>query len=355
MDLRFCIEEKPSEGKGDNYSHMKARSHEEKSEVRSQKQGARSQKGRGLGLEAWRWRRDANPESRNSNSVAFGFSLLASGFLLLASCLWAAEEPGRVEKTVDTTPNPRVSVTNLRGNVVVKGWDKTQIHALCTTASSKVEVDMEATPPQGQAERVRFQAHSIDAQPASGAETADYSLDVPVNSILDIRNSQGNVRVEKVQGDVHVSTVSAPVSVLDAFGHLQVDSVGGNIEIVHPSGRVEASSVNGDIRFTSPTSAELRGHTSSGRIVYQGDFAPRGNYDLSAYSGDVDVFCPRTASFELIAKGKGKVYDEFRMTPKPHTPSMSPHYQSFSGIYHQGKATLEVRSYSGAIHIRRQP
>lgn len=283
------------------------------------------------------------------------FWLLASCFLLLTSCLWAAEEPGRVEKTLDTTPNPRVSLTNLRGNVLVKGWDKTQVHALCTKASSKVEVDIEPTPPQGQAERVRFLTHALDAQPNSNADTADYSLDVPMNSILDIRDSQGSVRVEKVQGDVHVSTVSAAVSVVEAVGHLQVESVGGNIEIVHPSGRVEASSVNGDIRFTSPTSAELRGNTSSGRILYQGDFAPRGNYDLATYSGDVDVFCPASASFELITKGKGKVYNEFRMTPKQHVLSGSPYYKSFSATYHEGKATLEVRSYNGAIHIRRQP
>jgi hypothetical protein len=281
--------------------------------------------------------------------------LLASGFLLLASALWAAEEPARVEKTLETTANPRVSLTNLRGNVSVKGWDKSQVHALCTTASSKVEVDIEPTPPQGQAERVRFLSHTLDAQANSSAEPADYSLDVPLNSILDIRDPQGSVRVEKVQGDVHVSTVSAPISVFDASGHLHVESVGGKMEIVRPSGRVEASSVNGDIRFTSPTSAELRGNTSSGRIVYQGDFAPNGNYDLATYSGDVDVFCPAGASFELTAKSKGKVYNEFLMTPKTHGPSGSPYYKSFYGTYHEGKATLEVRSYNGIIHIRRQP
>jgi DUF4097 and DUF4098 domain-containing protein YvlB len=276
--------------------------------------------------------------------------------LLLASGLWAAEEPCRVEKSLDTTSNPRVSLTNLRGNVLVKGWDKSQVHALCTMASSNVEVDIEPTPPQGQAERVRFLAHTLDAQPNSKVETGDYSLDVPLNSILDIRVPQGSVRVERVQGDVHVSTVSAPVSVVDALGHLHVESVGGNIEIVRSSGRVEASSVNGDIRFTSPASSELRGNTSSGRIVYQGDFAPHGNYDLATYSGDVDVFCPATASFELTANSKGKVYNDFRMTPhQRHAPSKSPYYTSFFGTYHEGKATLEVRSYNGAIHIRRQP
>jgi len=283
-------------------------------------------------------------------------SLLTSCFLLLAPCLWAGEEPGRVEKTLETTPNPRVSVSNLRGNVVVKGWDKSQIHALFTTTSSQVGVDIEPTPPKGQVDRVRFQTDSLNAPVNPNGESADYSLDVPLNSTLDIRDTQGSVRVEKVQGDVHVYSVAAPISVSEALGHLQVESVGGNIEIVRASGRVEASTVNGDIRFTSPYSANLRGITSSGRIVYQGDFVPRGNYDLATYSGEVDVLCPATASFELTAKTKGKVDNEFRMTTNQRrVPSSSPYFTSLVGTYHNGRATLDVRSYNGAIHIRRQP
>jgi hypothetical protein len=276
--------------------------------------------------------------------------------LVIPLGLWAAEEPGRVEKTLDTTSNPRVSVSNVRGNVVVKGWDKSQVHALFTTTSSKVGVDIEPTPPKGQADRVLFQTDTLGAPMSADGESADFSLDVPSNSTLDIRDTQGSVRVEKVQGDVHVYSVAAPISVAEALGHLHVESVGGNIEIVHASGRVEASTVNGDIRFTSPTSADLRGITSSGRIIYQGDFAPRGNYDLATYSGAVDVFCPATASFELAAKTKGKVDNDFRMIPNQRrVPSASPYYTSFVGTYHDGKATLDIRSYNGAIHIRRQP
>ena len=68
----------------------------------------------------------------------------------------------------------------------------------------------------------------------------------------------------------------------------------------------------------------------------------------------MDVFCPATASFELTAKTKGKVDTDFRMTPNQrHTAS--PYYTSFFGTYHEGKATLEVRSYNGVIRIHRQP
>jgi len=311
-------------------------------------------------MEARREKREARRRYSRTNQMGregrFCAWLLAPCCLLLASWLWAAEEPGRVEKTLDTTPNPRVSVSNLRGNVVVKGWDKSQVHALFTTTSSKIGVDIEPTPPKGQADRVRFQTETLNAPLNTNGESADYSLDVPLNSTLDIRDTQGSVRIEKVQGDVHIYSVAAPISVAEALGHLQVESVGGNLEIVRASGRVEASTVSGDIRFIYSASAALSGFTTSGRIVYQGDFVPRGNYNLATYSGEVDIFCPATASFELSAKTKGKVDNDFRMTSNQRRASSpSPYFNSFSGTYREGKATLEVRSYNGTIHIHRQP
>ena len=41
----------------------------------------------------------------------------------------------------------------------------------------------------------------------------------------------------------------------------------------------------------------------------------RGDYILSAYSGDVDIVCPASASYELSAKTlKGKVINTMPMT-----------------------------------------
>lgn len=275
------------------------------------------------------------------------------GVLLIPLAVRAADS-GRMEKSLDATANPRVSLSNFRGRVVVKGWDRSQVHALCATGSPKIELDVESMPSKGPTERVRFLTHAIDPQANANEEDGDYSLDVPLNSTLDIRTPQGSVRIERVQGDIHVSTVGAPVAVFDTQGHLQVESVAGNIEIVRSAGRVEVSSVNGDIHFLLPASREVRANTTSGRIVYEGSFVPNGGYDLATYSGDVDVISPATASFELIAKTKGRVSNDFRMTPKPHMPSISPYGTGFFGTYHEGKATVDVRSFSGAIHIRQK-
>ena len=47
--------------------------------------------------------------------------------LLPAALMWAAGE-GRWEKTFDTTREPRITLNNLKGHVLVRGWDKAQVH-----------------------------------------------------------------------------------------------------------------------------------------------------------------------------------------------------------------------------------
>jgi hypothetical protein len=278
------------------------------------------------------------------------FSILVSAGLLVA----AGASP--VEKTIETTPNPRISLGNIQGQVVVKGWNKSVVHATWSTASARVEVDEEAAPPDGPAERVRLSTHALDPSVTGHDSAADYRLDVPLNSSVEIRNPQGLIQVENLQGDATVESVGGKISMADIAGHLSVRSVGGDIEITRASGRVEAYSITGNLHFISPTSRKIRGTTTSGKITYEGDFAPGGDYSLSAYSGDLDVFCPANASFELNAKSvRGRLENSFPITPKRHAPPPPSAGFSLFGTSNSGTATVELTSYRGTIRIRRLP
>ncbi len=276
--------------------------------------------------------------------------------LLIPLGVLAASSPRRLEKTFDTTPNPRISLSNRTGQVIVIGWDKPQVHAVSTTSSPRVEVDAEALPQNGPADKIHFTTHLLDPLVSGEDEIANYALEVPLGANLEIRNPQGSVRIEKLQGDTSVESVGGSISVTDVAGHLDVRSVGGDIEIIRSSGRVEAYSITGDLRFVSPMSSRLRGSTTSGKIIYTGDFVAGGDYMLSAYSGDMDILCPSSASFELSAKTvRGKLYNALPLTPKVHVPSPLSSGNSLLGTHNTGNATVELTSFSGNIRIRRQP
>ena len=276
--------------------------------------------------------------------------------LIAAPLTLLAVGPGHLEKTFDATPSPQIILTNLRGQVVIRGWEKSQVHAQCTTASPRVEVDSEAMPPTGRAERIHLSTHVLDPLLSGNEETADCTLDVPVGASLEIRNRQGSVQIEHLQGQhASIESADARISASNVAGHLTARSLGGDIDIVRPSGRVEANSITGNLTFTEPACKNLRGNTNSGRILYQGDFEPAGEYILSTYSGDIEVVVPASASFELSAKTvKGKVDNAFRLQPKRHAPSPLGSASSLLGTHNTGDAMVELTSFSGRVRVRPQ-
>jgi hypothetical protein len=274
--------------------------------------------------------------------------------LVPAGALLAAEG-GRVEKTFKTTENPRISLSNLKGTIVVRGWDKSEVHAVCLTTSPRVEIDCDQMPAAGEAEKVHFATHLLGEGTGDQNQSADYTLEVPVGSSLDIHDPDGAITVQRVSGDQWIESVKASVSVSDGAGHVSVRSLNGDIDLIRPTGRIEASSVMGTLRFKGSTSPMVRAHTTgSGRIIFEGSFVPSGDYVLSSYQGDVEISCPASDSFELRARTvHGKVNNELQLNRKNHVPFS--YGSGLFGVHNQGDATVELSSYNGTIHLRPRP
>ena len=285
-----------------------------------------------------------------------GIVAIMAGLALAPLAIWAAS-PGRIEKTIDTTTDPEVNVTNMRGQIVVRGWEKSQVHALCNTVSPRVEIDTETMPKTGKAERLQLTTHAVDPSVSGPEETADCTIQVPSAARVEIRNRQGAVQVEKLEGQhARVESTDGKITASDIAGHFVARTMAGDIEVIRPAGRVEVFSITGNLSFMDPASKSLRGNTNSGRIVYQGDFMPAGDYILSTYSGDIEVALPASASFDLTAKTvKGKVDNTFALTPKRHAVSPFPSANSLLGTHSTGDARVELTSFNGRIRVRQQP
>ena len=276
--------------------------------------------------------------------------------VLLLLALNAFASPAHLDKTFQTTPDPEVALTNLRGKLVVRGWDKESVQAQCTTLSPRVEVDAETLPRSGPAERVQLSAHLLDPLVTGEDETMDCILEVPTGASVEIHNRQGSVKIELVRGQhTRIESTNGTISATDIAGHLFARTLGGDIEIIRASGRVEAFSITGGIHFVDATSKDLRGNSNSGKILFQGDFVPGAEYALSTYSGDIEILCPAASSFQLTAKTvKGKVDNEFSLTPKRRDVSPLSSAHSLLGTSNAGDAMVELSSFSGTIRLRPQ-
>ena len=272
-----------------------------------------------------------------------------AALLVPAGVLWASGGV-RIEKTIQTTSNPRISIANLKGTILVRSWDRPEVHVVSVTDSPRVEIDSDQMPAGGQATKVHFATHVLDPQLPAQEEGAGYRLDIPVGSSLEIHNPEGSVTIERLGADEDVESVNGSISVRDSSGHVSVRSLNGPIEIIRPSGRVEAYTVMGSLRITDSSSPRVRAQTVSGSIVFDGDFVPEGEYVLSSYQGAMDIACPPEDSFELRARTMhGRVDNELQLTRKTHVPLS--YGSGLFGVHNRGDATVQLTSYSGIIRL----
>lgn len=274
--------------------------------------------------------------------------------LLISAGVLPAAGQGRVEKTYRAIPNCRIHISNPTGGaIVVRGWDKEEVHAVCVTNSPKVEIDSEPTPANADAEKLDFVTHVLNPQASLQEKTVSYELDVPKNSSLVISSPDGSISVEHVSGDDWIDSVRATVSVTDGSGLIQVRSLNGDINLIRPAGHIEATSIMGNLTITGSQSQNIKAQTESGKITFDGDFLPIGDYLLKTYAGDISVVCPGTDSFSLVAHSlRGKMDNQFKLHRKSHNPYSRFDGSSTFGTNGPGEASVTVKSYSGSIHVR---
>lgn len=259
------------------------------------------------------------------------------------------------EKTFDTTSAPHISLSNFMGHVVVKGWDRPQVHSVYETGSPQTLIDIDQLPSRGPAEKIHFTTRVSSSQTSGENRTVSYILEVPMGASLEIRNPEGRVDIDRLQGDATVDSVGGIISVTDVSGRLVVSSIAGDIEIIRPSGYVDATSICGDIHFISPTGSSIKAHNTSGKISYEGNFATGGEYSFASYSGDIDLFVPPSASFDLDKNtGRGKFISDILPAHRSKSSSLPAGAHTFLGSNISSTAAVKLSSFSGNIHIHSQ-
>ncbi len=83
--------------------------------------------------------------------------------LLLPLAVVQGANQTRIDKTFEATANPHIALSNFMGHVVVRGWDKPQVHAVYATGSPLATIDIDQLPNNGPAEKIHFTTHVCSA------------------------------------------------------------------------------------------------------------------------------------------------------------------------------------------------
>lgn len=274
--------------------------------------------------------------------------IFAASLLLFSAAPASAH---RLEKHFKVDSHPVITIHNPSGTIIVKAWTKPEIMVVANHGSDKVEVDAEQT-----GNRVDILTHQLAESIAPEDLVANYEVSVPEDAELQVHNDSGEVTVTSVLGDMNVETVAASVDFEDAAGYLTVRTVGGSFQCLRCAGRLEVSSISGNLRLMNLRSYHVRAQTSTGNILFDGEFLPNGTYRLKNYSGVIDVRFSPGDSFDLSATSlKGKVNNEATLTPPAHPGHFVPKFgKSLFGTFNAGRAKVELTSFDGTINIRKR-
>jgi DUF4097 and DUF4098 domain-containing protein YvlB len=135
-----------------------------------------------------------------------------------------------------------------------------------------------------------------------------------------------------------------------------VRSVAGSVNLNNVTlGHVDVTSSGGAVQLVNVTGSKVNVGTGSGNITYQGDCSGGGDYVMTTHSGSIDVTLPQTASVDLTARSvSGSVQNDFPLQAKKHAAFVPKSGSSFAGTSNSGSSSVELRSISGRIRVKKQ-
>jgi DUF4097 and DUF4098 domain-containing protein YvlB len=260
----------------------------------------------------------------------------------------------RVEKRFSVEMRPVVAIQNSYGKIQVKSWNRSEVLVVAEHVSDKVEVDAEAM-----GGRIEVTTHFLSNTLPAAEKKAEYTITVPEEAELQIKNDEGNIIVERVSGDLTFETVASDVQLSEVAGYILVKTVGGSLLCVRCAGRLEVETISGNLKFVQPVSNNVRAKTYSGSIFFDGDFLAGGFYNLRTTTGSIEVRYTDSDSFDLRAgssQGKLDIPPDLNFRPPSHSRgSAAPAGgSSFRGSFGSGAARVDLSTFSGTITLRKR-
>ncbi len=201
-------------------------------------------------------------------------------------------------KKYSLTGKPELRVATNDGDVEVKiGGDKA-IDARVTTVGWRIAPEEVRIEEHQSGDRVEIEVRLPRTHWSTGHRSVRVELTVPHESNLDLHTGDGNIQMEGVKGDAHLTTGDGNVEARSLDGALEASSGDGNL---HITGRFDRlllktgdGNVNAEAGAGSKTASDWNVRTGDGDVVLR---LPEGfAAELDAHTGDghIDLDFPVT-------------------------------------------------------------
>jgi putative adhesin len=293
---------------------------------------------------------------RHSRLSTLGAAFVSA--LMLSSLTATAQvtkEPGPKETRLEIAPGGTVNIFNNAGSVNLKSGSGRQVLVAYSLHSNKVEVDQESTADK---KRIEIRTHALaDQNPTADEAKVDYDITIPAGISVSVSTATAPITADGVSGDITLSSDTGPITAANvARSHLHVRSVVGAVNLNSVTlGHVDVTSSGGTVQLVNVTGPKVNVGTANGSITYQGDCSGGGDYLMTTHTGSIDMTLPETASVDLMAHSvSGTVQNDFPLQARKHSSFVPKSGSSFAGTSNSGSSSVELRSISGRIRVKKQ-
>ncbi len=292
--------------------------------------------------------------------------LIVVGFFATVGDAYAATP---IAETRSVKANATIEVSNVKGAVVISGWDREEvsiggslgaggkglsIEGGADHLSIKVQGSekhgwfgfndslMEETRLEIKVPRqVSLKLEVVSAE-VSVTDVAGKSLEVDgVSGKLKFTCSTEELKIESVSGDVELNGQATRSS---------IETVSGDIDAQGIAGRVRLETVSGRIRLRSAAISEVTASTVSGEIEIHSAPEAAGRIEAESMSGNLRLFLPAALSARIEAETfSGSLKTEFgEVVHEEYGPG-----STLNARIGGADARISAKSFSGNVELRR--
>jgi hypothetical protein len=276
--------------------------------------------------------------------------VFGAGMLMLPVIASAAGQ--KIEKHFTVKGRPVVMIQNVAdGRIEVKSWKNSEVVVSASQPSDKVGLDMEQAD-----DRIDVIANILDTSAPQSELSENIQLTVPEQTELQIKTQTGLIYVEQVTGDMKLESIAGDVHLKEVSGYIIVHTTGGSFVCTQCSGKLDFNTISGSAQILQPSLKNVNLITTTGNILFDGDFIRTGIYTMKSGRGLVEVRFSGTDSFDLNAQtSSGTVDNRAEAFLKPDTHgfrrSASKYAKGLFGTVGNGLAKVELSSFSGTVRI----
>jgi hypothetical protein len=280
------------------------------------------------------------------------------------------------ERSFQTGPTSRFVLENPRGRIVVRGWDRAEIHVHAIKRRGRSNEQYEATQiesyQQGETVFLRTildpSAPMIERGALSGVaaelvrafgdlfrwngKTAevDYEVEVPRGCEVDLKGVSSSIHLTGLRAPASAYSVSGAVTAEQHVGMLRLQTVSGEVRARAIDGPLYVESVSGAARLDGRL-ASLAAKTVSGEIEVASPLAPSASYEVQTVSGNATFHVPEQSAASIAVRGvSGDV--ECEMPWVVTHDRRGPGSREWQGTLNGGGASLHFQTVSGNLRLR---